>query len=58
MQVGDLLGSGTISGPEPSAFGSMMELSWAGQKPMELDGVKRTFLNDGDTVTLRGECKS
>ncbi|MDJ0821901.1 MAG: fumarylacetoacetase [Paracoccaceae bacterium] len=55
MQVGDLLGSGTISGPEPGNRGSLLELSWAGQQPVQLDtGEERTFLEDGDTLTLRG----
>ncbi|ETX14028.1 fumarylacetoacetase [Roseivivax halodurans JCM 10272] len=55
MRVGDLLGSGTISGPEPGAFGSLLELSWGGKEPLTLDsGETRSFLEDGDTVTLRG----
>ena len=55
LRVGDLLASGTISGPTPDSFGSMLELSWAGQKPLTLaDGSTRTFLQDGDTVVLRG----
>lgn len=55
LRVGDLMASGTISGPAPDSFGSMLELSWAGQKPLALrDGSTRTFLLDGDTVVLRG----
>ncbi|MEM7461608.1 MAG: fumarylacetoacetase [Pseudomonadota bacterium] len=55
MRVGDLLGSGTISGPERKNRGSMLELSWAGKEPLTLDtGYTRTFLEDGDTLTLRG----
>ncbi|HYG19551.1 MAG TPA: fumarylacetoacetase [Ohtaekwangia sp.] len=55
IQVGDVYASGTISGPSPDAFGSILELSWNGQKPVTLaDGRTRTFLEDGDTVTLRG----
>lgn len=55
MNVGDICGSGTISGPTPDSFGSMMELTWRGTKPLQLpDGSERKFLNDGDTVTLRG----
>ncbi|MEM9012384.1 MAG: fumarylacetoacetase [Pseudomonadota bacterium] len=55
MQVGDLLGSGTISGPEPGGYGSLLELSWGGREPLALPGgASRTFLEDGDTVTLRG----
>lgn len=55
MNVGDLLGSGTISGPNKSEYGSLMELSWAGREPFRLDtGETRTFIEDGDTLTLRG----
>lgn len=55
MNVGDLLGSGTISGPERAEFGSLLELSWAGKKPFTLDtGETRSFIEDGDTLTLRG----
>jgi fumarylacetoacetase len=56
LRVGDLLGSGTISGPERGQRGCLLELSWAGQQPIELpDGSTRTFLEDGDEVVLRGE---
>jgi fumarylacetoacetase len=55
LRVGDLLGSGTISGPEREQRGCFLELSWAGQEPIELaDGSMRTFLEDGDEVVLRG----
>jgi fumarylacetoacetase len=55
MNAGDLLGSGTISGPEKSEFGSLMELSWAGRTPLTLDtGETRTFIEDNDTLILRG----
>ena len=55
MRTGDLLGSGTISGPEKSQRGSLLELSWGGKEPLTLDtGETRTFLEDGDTLTLRG----
>lgn len=55
MSVGDLIGSGTISGPEKGSYGSMLELSWGGKEPIELnEGGTRTFLEDGDTITLRG----
>jgi len=55
MRVGDLLGSGTISGPEKKNRGSLLELSWGGKEPLTLDtGETRTFLEDGDTLTLRG----
>lgn len=55
MRVGDLLGSGTISGPEKGNRGSLLELSWGGREPLTLHtGETRSFLEDGDTVTLRG----
>ncbi|MCU0346731.1 MAG: fumarylacetoacetase [Saprospiraceae bacterium] len=55
MNIGDLCGSGTISGPTPDSYGSMLELTWRGSKPLQLsDGSERKFINDGDTVTLRG----
>ena len=47
--------SGTISGPSPGSYGSMLELGWNGQKPLPMpDGTERTFIEDGDTVILRG----
>jgi fumarylacetoacetase len=52
---GDLMGSGTISGTAPDAFGSLLEISWNGKNPLTLSGgVQRTFLEDGDTLTLSG----
>lgn len=54
MRVGDLLGSGTISGPEKGNRGSLLELSWGGKEPIEIDGGTRGFIEDGDTLTLRG----
>ncbi len=55
MQSGDFLASGTISGDEPDSFGSMLELTWNGSKPISLhDGSTRAFINDGDTLVLRG----
>jgi len=55
VRVGDLNASGTISGKEPSSYGSMLELSWRGSKPIQMpDGTQRKFILDGDTVTLRG----
>lgn len=58
MNVGDLLGSGTISGPTKTEYGSLMEMSWAGREPFTLDtGETRTFIEDGDTLTLRGTAK-
>jgi fumarylacetoacetase len=55
MNVGDLLGSGTVSGPERGQWGSLLELTWGGKDPMTLDsGETRSFVEDGDTMTLRG----
>jgi fumarylacetoacetase len=55
MNIGDLLGSGTISGPEKSNRGSLMELSWGGKDPIILsDGSTRSFIEDGDTMILTG----
>ncbi len=59
LQPGDLLGSGTQSGPEAGEFGSILELSHGGKQPITLpNGETRTFLSDGDTVVLRGFCAS
>ena len=58
MNVGDLLGSGTISGAEKSERGSMLELSWNGTEPLVLEsGEQRSFLEDGDSLTMRGWCQ-
>jgi len=58
MNVGDLLGSGTISGPEKDQRGSLLEISWNGSEPLELAaGVQRTFLEDGDSLAMRGWCQ-
>ncbi|MBO9112661.1 MULTISPECIES: fumarylacetoacetase [Rhizobium/Agrobacterium group] len=55
MRTGDLLGSGTISGPTKESRGSLLELSWGGKEPFELlDGATRSFIEDYDTLTLRG----
>lgn len=55
IRCGDLLGSGTISGPTPDSYGSMLELAWKGTKPLKLDdGTERKFIQDGDTVIMRG----
>ncbi len=55
LRTGDLLGSGTISGPQREQRGSLLELSWNGAEPFELgDGETRTYLEDGDEVVLRG----
>lgn len=59
MRVGDLLGSGTISGPQKDSRGSLLELSWGGKEPLLLpDGKSRTFIEDGDILTLRGAAKA
>ena len=57
MNVGDLLGSGTISGPTKESRGSLLELSWGGKEPFPVDGGTRSFIQDNDTLTLRGQCK-
>jgi len=58
-QPGDLLGSGTISGPDKHERGSMLELSWRGAETVELaNGETRKFLADGDTVVMRGHCEA
>ena len=55
IRCGDMMASGTISGPEQDSYGSMLELSWRGTKPLHLaDGSERKFINDGDTVVMRG----
>ncbi|UWQ33063.1 fumarylacetoacetase [Leisingera sp. M527] len=58
MNAGDLLGSGTISGPSKESRGSLLELSWGGKEPLTLDsGEERSFIADGDTLTLKGAAK-
>ena len=58
LNVGDMMASGTISGHNKDSYGSMLELSWGGRNPIELiDGSKRTFINDLDTITMRGYCE-
>jgi len=58
INAGDLYGSGTISGPSPDSYGSMLEISWRGSKPIKLsDGSERKFINDGDTVIMRAFCE-
>lgn len=58
MNVGDLLGSGTISGPDKNQRGSLLEISWNGTEPVEfVNGIKRTFLEDGDSLVMRGWCE-
>lgn len=58
INIGDLMASGTISGPTSGSYGSMLELSWKGTKPIQLkDGTERKFINDNDTVIMRGYCE-
>jgi fumarylacetoacetase len=58
MNIGDLLGSGTISGPEKDQRGSLLEISWNGNEPIDLPGgIKRTFLEDGDSLSFHGWCQ-
>ena len=58
VRVGDLMGSGTISGPTPDSFGSMLELAWNATKPLTLsNGETRSFIQDGDTVIMKGYCE-
>jgi fumarylacetoacetase len=58
LRPGDLLASGTISGPTPDSYGSMLELAWRGTRPIALpNGEKRSFLQDGDSLTLTGWCQ-
>jgi fumarylacetoacetase len=57
MNVGDLLGSGTISGPVKESRGSLLELSWGGKEPIAIAGGTRSFIEDNDTLTLRGACR-
>ena len=57
-RIGDLMGSGTISGSTPDSFGSLLELAWNGQRPLALgNGATRSFLDDGDEVIMTGWCQ-
>lgn len=59
VRSGDLYGSGTISGPTKDSYGSMLELTWKGTNPIKMsDGTERKFIDNGDTVILRGYCKN
>lgn len=59
VNSGDMMGSGTISGPTPNSFGSMLELTWNGKNPMVMqDGSERKFINDNDTVIMKGFCEN
>jgi fumarylacetoacetase len=58
VRCGDLMGSGTISGPTEDSYGSMLELAWKGTKPLPMnDGSERKFIMDNDIVTIRGFCE-
>lgn len=58
VRPGDLYASGTISGADPGSYGSLIELTWNGETPIDLpDGARRSFLEDGDTVVIRGWCQ-
>lgn len=57
MNPGDLLGSGTISGPEKHERGSLLELSWGGKEPIEITGGTRSFIEDGDTIVMSGHAQ-
>lgn len=58
VEVGDIYASGTISGKSPDSFGSMLELTWRGQNPLQLkDGSERKFIEDNDTIIMRGFCE-
>lgn len=59
IQAGDMMASGTISGNDESAYGSMLELSWKGTKPLDMpDGSQRKFIHDGDTVIMKAHCEN
>src|SRR5262249_16981785 len=59
LRPGDLLASGTLSGPTPDSYGSLLELAWKGTRPLTLtNGEKRVFLQDGDRVTMTGWCQA
>jgi fumarylacetoacetase len=58
LRTGDLLATGTISGPTPTSYGSLLELAWRGERPINLpSGEQRSFIGDGDRVTLTGWCQ-
>ena len=58
LQAGDLLGTGTLSGPTPAEAGALLELTQGGKLPVQLpNGEQRTFLQDGDEVVIRGWCE-
>jgi fumarylacetoacetase len=58
VNSGDMMGSGTISGPTEDSYGSMLELTWKGEKPLKMNnGTERKFIDDNDTVIMRGYCE-
>jgi fumarylacetoacetase len=58
MQTGDLIATGTVSGPEKSERGCLLELTWRGTEPIELpNGESRRFIEDGDEIVMRGSCE-
>jgi fumarylacetoacetase len=58
INIGDMMASGTISGPTPDSYGSMLEISWRGTKPVKMiDATERKFINDNDSVIIRGYCE-
>ena len=57
LKIGDLLGTGTISGKEKTSFGSLLELTWNGKESINIGDEQRTFLQDGDTTILSAICK-
>ena len=58
VNIGDMMASGTISGKNTNSYGSMLELSWRGEKPVQLkEGGSRKFIEDNDTVIIRGHCE-
>ena len=59
VNSGDMMGSGTISGSTPDSYGSMLELTWRGENPLKMkDGTERKFINDNDTIIIRGYCEN
>ncbi len=58
INVGDMYGSGTISGPMPDTLGSMLEIAWKGTRPVKMaDGSERKYIHDNDTIIMRGYCR-
>ena len=59
INPGDMYGSGTISGPTPDSYGSMLELAWKGTRPIKLsNGTERKFIQDYDTIIMRGHARN